>query len=149
MNRNLDSRQIPMYDERLVEPMREELTRLGFEHLRTAADVDRAITETPGTTLVVVNSVCGCSARNARPAVAIALEGDGPKPAHLTTVFAGQDVAATARARGYFSGYGPSSPSIALMRDGAIVHMIERQDIEGRAPEAIAKDLKDALARHC
>jgi len=138
-----------MYDERLLVPMRQELTRLGFAELRTAADVDQAIRDTPGTTLVVVNSVCGCSARNARPAVAMALEGEGPKPAQLTTVFAGQDVEATERARSYFTGYAPSSPSIALLKDGAIVHMIERRQIEGRAPQAIAADLRTALEQHC
>lgn len=138
-----------MYDERLVAPMREELTRLGFEDLRTAADVDRVIAETPGTTLVVVNSVCGCSARNARPAVAMALEGEGPRPAHLATVFAGQDVEATERARSYFTGYAPSSPSMALLKDGAIVHMIERRQIEGRAPREIAADLRAAIEKHC
>jgi len=141
--------QTMMYDERLLVPMRQELTRLGFAELRTAADVDQAIRDTPGTTLVVVNSVCGCSARNARPAVAMALEGEGPKPAQLTTVFAGQDVEATERARSYFTGYAPSSPSIALLKDGAIVHMIERRQIEGRAPQAIAADLRTALEQHC
>ena len=141
--------QMSMYDERLVTPMRQELTSLGFEELHTAADVDRAIAEVPGTTLVVVNSVCGCSARNARPAVRLALGGDAPKPTRLATVFAGQEVEATARARSYFTGYAPSSPAIALLKDGALVHMIERRDIEGRAPEAIAGDLRAALERHC
>lgn len=138
-----------MYDERLVAPMRQELNTLGFEDLRTAADVDRAIRDTPGTTLVVVNSVCGCSARNARPAVAMALSGDGPRPEHLGTVFAGQDVDATQRARDYFTGYPPSSPSIALLRDGKLVHMIERREIEGRAPQEIAENLRGAIAKHC
>lgn len=141
--------QLSMYDERLVSPMRQELTSLGFEELRTAEEVDRAIRDTPGTTLVVVNSVCGCSARNARPAVRAALAGDGPKPAHLATVFAGQEVEATERARSYFTGHAPSSPSIALLKDGALVHMIGRRDIEGRAPEDIARDLRQALDRHC
>lgn len=138
-----------MYDERLVAPMRQELTTLGFEDLRTPADVDRAIGETPGTTLVVVNSVCGCSARNARPAVAMALGEAGPRPDRLGTVFAGQDVEATQRARDYFTGYAPSSPSIALLKDGAIVHMIERREIEGRAPQDIAANLRAAIAKHC
>lgn len=138
-----------MYDERLVAPMRRELNALGFEDLRTAADVDRAIRDTPGTTLVVVNSVCGCSARNARPAVAMALSGDGPRPEHLGTVFAGQDVEATQRARDYFTGHAPSSPSIALLRDGKVVHMIERREIEGRAPKEIAENLRAAMAKHC
>lgn len=137
-----------MYDERLVAPMREELTRLGFAGLRTAADVDAAIAAR-GTTLVVVNSVCGCSARNARPAVALALSAAATRPDHLATVFAGQDVEATARARSYFTGYPPSSPSIALMKDGAIVHMIERRQIEGRNPRDIAADLQAAIEAHC
>lgn len=141
--------QMSMYDERLVTPMRQELTSLGFEELRTAADVDRAIAEAPGTTLVVVNSVCGCSARNARPAVRLALAGAAPKPTRLATVFAGQEVEATARARSYFTGFAPSSPAIALLKDGALVHMIERRDIEGRAPADIAQDLRQALDRHC
>ena len=138
-----------MYDERLVAPMREELTRIGFAELRTPEEVDRAIRETPGTTLVVVNSVCGCSARNARPAVAAALQSVTSKPAHLTTVFAGQDAAATDRARSYFTGYPPSSPSIALLRDGVLVHILERRQIEGRAPQDIAADLVAAFEQHC
>ena len=138
-----------MYDERLVAPMREELTRLGFAELRTAADVDAAIGSTPGTTLVVVNSVCGCSARNARPAVAQALAAAATRPDHLATVFAGQDAEATARARSYFTGYAPSSPSIALLKDGAIVHMIERRQIEGRNPQDIAADLRAAIEANC
>lgn len=138
-----------MYDERLVAPMRQELTSLGFEDLRTPEQVDRALRDAAGTTLVVVNSVCGCSARNARPAVAMALSGAGKRPSHLATVFAGQDVDATARARGYFTGHAPSSPSIALLKDGAIVHMIERRDIEGRAPQDIAANLRSAIERHC
>lgn len=138
-----------MYDEHFVAPMRQELTRLGFEELRTAVDVDAAIAGRPGTTLVVVNSVCGCSARNARPAVAQALSSAGSRPDHLATVFAGQDAEATARARSYFTGYPPSSPSIALLKDGALVHMIERRQIEGRAPGDIAADLQAAMERHC
>ena len=101
-----------MYDERFVTPMRQELTRLGIEELRTASEVDEKLKDAHGTTLVVVNSVCGCAARNARPAVAMALQGD-KKPAKLATVFAGQDTEATQVARGYLHGYAPSSPSIA------------------------------------
>ena len=138
-----------MYDERLVAPMREELTRIGFAELRTPEEVDHAIRETPGTTLVVVNSVCGCSARNARPAVAAAVQSATRKPAQLTTVFAGQDAAATDRARSYFTGYPPSSPSIALLRDGVLVHILERRQIEGRAPQDIAADLVAAFEQHC
>ena len=137
-----------MYDERFVTPMRQELTRLGVEELRTSAEVDAKLKETPGTTLVVVNSVCGCAARNARPAVASALR-HSVKPDHLTTVFAGQDVEATAKARAYFTGYPPSSPSIGLLKDGEVVFMLERWQIEGRSADAIAADLTDAFDRFC
>ena len=137
-----------MYDERFVTPMRQELTRLGVEELRTPADVDARLKDAPGTTLVVVNSVCGCAARNARPAVATALR-HAVKPDHLTTVFAGQDVDATAKARAYFTGYPPSSPSIGLLKDGEIVFMLERWQIEGRSADAIATDLTDAFDRFC
>lgn len=139
---------LAVYPEMLVAPMRQELTRLGVEELRTPEQVDAAIRDGSGTTLVVVNSVCGCGARSARPAVAIALQ-HAVRPEHLTTVFAGQDVAATERARGYFAGYAPSSPSIALMKDGQIVHMIERWQIEGRTAEMIARDLVAAFDAHC
>ena len=137
-----------MYDERFVTPMRQELTRLGVEELRTADEVDTRLKDAPGTTLVVVNSVCGCAARNARPAVATALR-HAVKPDHLTTVFAGQDVEATAKARAYFTGYPPSSPSIGLLKDGEIVFMLERWQIEGRSADAIATDLTDAFDRFC
>jgi putative YphP/YqiW family bacilliredoxin len=137
-----------MYDERFVTPMRQELTRLGVEELRTSAEVDAKLKDTPGTTLVVVNSVCGCAARNARPALATALR-HSVKPDHLTTVFAGQDVEATAKARAYFTGYPPSSPSIGLLKDGEIVYMLERWQIEGRSADAIAADLTDAFDRFC
>ena len=137
-----------MYDERFVTPMRQELTRLGVEELRTSADVDARLKETHGTTLVVVNSVCGCAARNARPAIATALR-HSVKPDHLTTVFAGQDVEATTKARAYFTGYPPSSPSIGLLKDGEIVFMLERWQIEGRSADAIAADLTDAFDRFC
>jgi bacilliredoxin len=136
-----------MYDERLVTPMRQELTRLGVAELRTVDEVDRAMGET-GTTLVVVNSVCGCSARNARPAVAMALQNQ-TKPDHLTTVFAGQDADAANRVRGYFTGYPPSSPQIGLLKDGDVVFMLERWQIEGRPADAIARDLADAFDRYC
>jgi putative YphP/YqiW family bacilliredoxin len=137
-----------MYDERFVTPMRQELTRLGVEELRTSDDVDTRLKGTPGTTLVVVNSVCGCAARNARPAIATALR-HAVKPDHLTTVFAGQDVEATAKARAYFTGYPPSSPSIGLLKDGEVVFMLERWQIEGRSADAIAADLTDAFDRFC
>ena len=137
-----------MYDERLVAPMRQDLTRLGIRELRTAEEVDRELKNANGTTLVVVNSVCGCSARMARPAVAIALQ-NPIKPEHLTTVFAGQDAEATERARSYFTGYPPSSPQIALLKDGQIVYMLERWQIEGRPAEEIAHDLVNAFNRYC
>jgi putative YphP/YqiW family bacilliredoxin len=137
-----------MYDERLVTPMRQELTRLGVEELRTPEAVDEALKETKGTTLVVVNSVCGCSARMARPAVAIALQ-NPIKPDHLTTVFAGQDADATNRARSYFTGYPPSSPQIGLLKDGELVFMLERWQIESRSAEEIAHDLVNAFNKYC
>ena len=138
----------PMYDERFVTPMREELTRLGVQELRTPDEVDAKLKDSKGTTLVVVNSICGCAARMARPAVAMALQ-HSTRPDHLTTVFAGQDADATNRARGYFTGYPPSSPQIALMRDGEVVFMLERWQIEGRSADAIAEDLISAFDEHC
>jgi putative YphP/YqiW family bacilliredoxin len=137
-----------MYDERYVTPMRQELTRLGVEELRTSDEVDAKLKDGKGTTLVVVNSICGCAARMARPAVAIALQ-HTTKPDHLTTVFAGQDVDATARARSYFTGYPPSSPQIALMKDGDVVFMLERWQIEGRSADDIADDLVGAFDQFC
>lgn len=137
-----------MYDERLVTPMRQDLTRLGIKELRTAQEVDAELKDVKGTTLVVVNSVCGCSARMARPAVAVALQ-NPIKPEHLTTVFAGQDAEATARARSYFTGYPPSSPQIALFKDGQLVFMLERWQIEGRPADEIAHDLVNAFNRYC
>ena len=144
--RNLSN--APMYDERFVTPMRQELTRLGIEELRTPDEVDARLKDAKGTTLVVVNSICGCAARMARPAVAMALSHER-KPDHLTTVFAGQDSEATERARSYFTGYAPSSPQIALMKDGKIVFMLERWQIEGRPADAIAEDLVEAFEEHC
>jgi putative YphP/YqiW family bacilliredoxin len=135
------------YPEMLVRPMREELTRLGVEELKSAQDVDATLRQ-EGTTLVVVNSVCGCAARNARPAIAMAL-GHDTRPDRSTTVFAGQDVEATAHARGYFHGYPPSSPSIALLKDGELVYMMERHQIEGRPADQIAEDLTEAFDRFC
>lgn len=133
------------YPEILLKPMREELTRTGVQELRAADDVEKAFAE-PGTTLVVVNSVCGCAARNARPAVAMALQHEA-RPDRATTVFAGQDLEATARARDYFHGYPPSSPAIALLKDGEVVFMLERHQIEGRDADQIAGDLTDAFDR--
>src|SRR4051812_2022755 len=128
--------------------MRTELTQIGFKELRTSNAVDERLPD-KGTTLVVVNSICGCAARMARPAVKMALQASPAKPEHLTTVFAGQDRDATERARSYFTGYPPSSPSIALLRDGQIVFMLERWQIEGRPAPDIADDLKAAFEEHC
>lgn len=137
------------YPEMLVNPMREDLVRLGFQELRSAEAVDEALGHASEPTLVVVNSVCGCAAGGMRPAVALSLRDEGARPPQLATVFAGQDVEATARAREYFAGYPPSSPSIALLKDGDIVWMLERHQIEGRSPEMIAETLKAAYAEHC
>ena len=137
-----------MYDERMVAPMRAELTRLGIEETRTADEVDAVLGEKKGTVLVVVNSVCGCAAGMARPAVALALR-NGVKPEKMITVFAGNDREATARAREYFVGYRPSSPSIALMRDGDVVKMLERWQIEGRDASEIARELTTAFDQYC
>ena len=137
-----------MYPEIMVIPMREELTRLGIEELRSAADVDRFVQNEPGPTMVVVNSICGCAAGRMRPAVRLALQ-NASKPGRIATVFAGQDVEATARARSYFTGYPPSSPSIAILRDGKLVYMMQRHQIETREASAIAADLKAAFDQHC
>jgi putative YphP/YqiW family bacilliredoxin len=137
-----------MYPEELLQPMRSELTTLGFEELKTPADVDEQMKE-PGTTLVFVNSICGCAARMARPAVRIALQESTATPQHLSSVFAGQDKDATDRARSYFTGYPPSSPSIALLRDGQLVWMMERWQIEGRPAPEIARELVGAFEEHC
>lgn len=136
------------YNELLVRPMREDLTRLGVLELRTPEEVRDVMDSPRGTQLLVVNSVCGCAAANARPAVAMALDG-GPRPERLTTVFAGQDREATEAARGYLHGYAPSSPSIALLRDGEVVTMLERHRIEGRTAEDISKDLTEAFEEYC
>ncbi len=136
-----------IYDPRMVAPMREELTRLGVEELLTPEQVDEKMKE-KGTTLVVVNSICGCAARNARPAVAKAIQ-HSVTPHHLTTVFAGMEVPAVQRARSYFTGYPPSSPQIALMKDGKVVFMLERHQIEGRTAPEIADDLVGAFDRYC
>jgi len=137
-----------MYPEIMVIPMREELTRLGIQELRTAADVDRAVANQPGTTMVVVNSICGCAAGRMRPAVRAALQ-HSTRPDKLFTVFAGQDKEATDRARFYFVGYPASSPSIALLRDGKLVHMMQRSDIEHREATDIAAELKSAFDKFC
>jgi putative YphP/YqiW family bacilliredoxin len=135
------------YPEFFVAPMREELTQLGIEELRTAADVDKALTQ-KGTTLLVVNSVCGCAAGRARPALAEAVK-HPQKPDRMTTVFAGADLEATARAREYLTGYPPSSPAVALLRDGQLVWMMERRQIESQGMDAIVRDLTTAFDQHC
>lgn len=137
-----------MYDEMLVAPMRQELTRLGIQETRTAAEVDAVLGEKSGTVLVVVNSVCGCAAGMARPAVAMALESEN-RPDKMITVFAGNDREATQRAREYFVGYRPSSPSIALVKDGQVVKMLERWNIEGRAAHDVAAELTAAFEQYC
>jgi putative YphP/YqiW family bacilliredoxin len=137
-----------MYPDEYVQPMRHELTSMGFQELRTPEQVDALLTKPTGTVLVVVNSICGCAAGRARPAVAMALENKA-RPEVLATVFAGQDTDATAQARTYFTGYPPSSPSVALLRDGKLVYMLERREIEGRDPYAIAEDLTKAFNQYC
>lgn len=136
-----------MYPEIMVIPMREELTRLGIEELRTAEAVDQAM-RSPGTAMVIVNSICGCAAGRMRPAVRMALE-KATHPDKAFTVFAGQDTEATERARSYFTGQPSSSPSIAILRDGQLVYMMPRRDIESREAPAIAADLKTALDKFC
>lgn len=137
-----------MYDPVLVEPMRRELTDLGVEELKTADEVDALLEAHEGTALVVVNSVCGCAAANARPGVAMALQNQ-KKPDRVTTVFAGMDLEATSKARDYFKGYFPSSPQIALMKDGQVAFMLERHDIEGRTALDVAQRLMLAFNEHC
>lgn len=136
-----------MYPAELVKPMREDLTSLGFKELHTEADVDEAISQ-EGTTLVVVNSVCGCAAANARPGARISLQ-NSKRPDHLVTVFAGVDKEATEKARDYMVPFPPSSPSMALFKDGELVHMLERHHIEGRPAEMIAENLADAYNEFC
>jgi putative YphP/YqiW family bacilliredoxin len=135
------------YPEPFIAPMREELTRVGFEELRTPEAVDQAMARN-GTTLVVVNSVCGCAAGKARPGIALSLA-RRTRPDHLTTVFAGGDVEATDRARSYFAPYQPSSPSVALLKDGKLVYMMERRDIESQPAQMIAERLQVAYEQFC
>jgi putative YphP/YqiW family bacilliredoxin len=136
------------YDPRLVAPMRDEMLRMGAKELKTVAEVDEVLGDPKGTLLVFVNSVCGCAAGNARPALALALR-HAVRPRQIVTVFAGQDLEATARARQYFSEYQPSSPSIALLRDGEVVHFIHRHQIEGQAPQTVAANLTNAFDKFC
>jgi putative YphP/YqiW family bacilliredoxin len=137
-----------MYPELMVVPMREELTRLGVQEARTPEEVDAAVTGSKGTLMVVVNSICGCAAGKMRPAVRAALE-SAIKPDRSITVFAGQDVAATQRAREYFIGQPPSSPSIAILRDGRLAYFMPRAEIEGRDAANIARSLKQAFEQLC
>jgi putative YphP/YqiW family bacilliredoxin len=136
-----------MYDPALVQPMRDEVTRLGVAELRTPADVDQALAR-PGSTLVFVNSVCGCAAAGARPGLTLALMHKN-RPEHVVTVFAGMEREAVARAREYFKPYQPSSPQIALLKDGKVVHMMQRHDIEGRDPQTVAQALTKVFDDHC
>lgn len=136
------------YDPRLVQPMRAELTSIGFEEMLTPQDAEAVLQSNEGTLLVVVNSVCGCAAGKARPGVTAALRHD-KRPERLATVFAGMETDATDKVRGYFPGYPPSSPQIALFKNGTLVHMLERHDIEGRGAAEIAADLSAAFDEHC
>jgi putative YphP/YqiW family bacilliredoxin len=136
------------YPEEVIRPMREELTRLGVQELRTPEAVDETLKNSNGTIMVVVNSICGCAAGKARPGIAMALQNE-IRPDQVATVFAGGDIEATERARSYFTGFGPSSPSIGLLKDGQLVYMMERYQIEGRGPEQIAFELKQAFEKHC
>src|SRR6266705_1850222 len=131
------------YPEIMIHPMREDLTRLGFEELKTVEAVDDAVKNTRGTLMIVVNSICGCAAGKARPGVALALQHEA-RPERVVTVFAGADIEATEKARSYFTGYPPSSPSIGLLKDGKLVYMMERRQIEGRDAYQIAEELKRA-----
>jgi putative YphP/YqiW family bacilliredoxin len=135
------------YPEYLIAPMRQELTAVGARECRTAAEVDATL-KTPGVTMMVVNSVCGCAAGKARPGIALALQHPN-RPDTVATVFAGADVEATTRAREYFTGFAPSSPSVALLRDGKVLYMVERRDIESRSAESIADLLTMAFDKYC
>jgi putative YphP/YqiW family bacilliredoxin len=137
-----------MYPEELIAPMRNDLTQVGFKELRTAEAVNVAVKNNPGTTLVMINSVCGCAAANARPAVKMAIQ-NSKKPDLITTAFAGNDVDAVNQARAMMAPYPPSSPSIALFKNGELVHMIERHHIEGRPAQMIAENLINAFEEYC
>lgn len=137
-----------MYPEIMVVPMREELTRLGVQELRTVAEVDQALANQPGSVMVVVNSICGCAAGRMRPAVRLALQNPS-QPDRMFSVFAGQDKEATERARSYFTPFPPSSPSIAFLQDGKLVHMLQRSDIEHRESADIAAELKQTFDKFC
>lgn len=136
------------YSELMIRPMREELTRIGVEELRTPEDVQKTIEDSKGTVMVVVNSICGCAAGKARPGIARALQ-HSVRPDKVGTVFAGADIEATEKVRSYFTGYEPSSPSIAILKDGQIVYMMERRQIEGRDSSQVANELIQAFDQHC
>ena len=136
------------YSELMIRPMREELTRIGIEELRTPEDVQKTIETSTGTVMVVVNSICGCAAGKARPGIAQALQ-HSVRPDKVGTVFAGADIEATEKARSYFTGYEPSSPSIAILKDGQLVYMMERRQIEGRDASQVASELIQAFDQHC
>ena len=136
------------YPEIMIRPMREELTRLGVEELKTPEQVDAALKDAKGTVMVVVNSICGCAAGKARPGIALALE-HHVRPDRLATVFAGADIEATEKARSYFKGYPPSSPSVAILKDGQLVYMLERHQIENKWPQQIAQELTAAFDQYC
>src|SRR5215204_4561027 len=137
------------YPEIMIHGMRAELAQLGIEETKTSEDVKAAVENTEGTVMVVVNSVCGCAAGGVRPGIAMALENSEAKPSRSITVFAGADIDATDVAREYFAGYSPSSPSIGFLRDGKLVEMFERRDLEGRPPTVIAQALLEAFSKHC
>jgi putative YphP/YqiW family bacilliredoxin len=137
-----------MYPDIMILPMREELTRLGIQELRTEAEVDRALADASATTMVIVNSICGCAAGRMRPAVRLALQ-HSHRPGQVVSVFAGQDREATERARSYFTGYPPSSPSIALLQEGKLLYMMQRSDIEHREAADIAAELKTVFEKFC
>jgi putative YphP/YqiW family bacilliredoxin len=136
------------YSELMIRPMREELTRIGFEELKTPEQVDETLNNSKGTVMVVVNSICGCAAGKARPGIARALQ-HSVRPDKVATVFAGADIEATEKARSYFTGYEPSSPSIALLKDGKLVYMMERRQIEGKDASQVASELTQAFDQHC
>lgn len=137
------------YPEMMIYGMRAELAQLGIEETKTTEAVDEAVKNTDGTLMVVVNSVCGCAAGGVRPGIAMALQSAANKPDKAITVFAGADIDATDTARGYFEGYAPSSPAIGILKDGKLVQMFERRDLEGRPPTVIAQGLIDAFDAHC
>src|SRR3982751_4128964 len=137
------------YPEIMIHGMRQELAQLGIEETKTSEAVKEAVEKTDGTVMVVVNSVCGCAAGGVRPGIAMALQNSETKPDRAITVFAGADIDATDTAREYFSGYAPSSPSIGFLKDGKLVEMFERRDLEGRPPQVIAQALVEAFQKHC